>query len=142
VRAEFFDPGQSPPDKELVAWHVKEWASMGVIRPGSKVQQKTVTETDALPQQRACVFFKGPLALARDARLAPVDFRALLKDPPATLPAKAMAASPAPPGIWKAYRLELPSGEQLDLCDFSSAGNTWDDSSRFATWNLCTDHKK
>ena len=143
VRAEFFDPGQPPPSDELVAWHVKEWASLGVIRLDTKThkitQDKTVTTADALPQHRACVFFRGPLALARDARLGPVDFHAVLKSVPAVLSAGALRPIAAPAGIWKAYHLQLPSGEQLDLCDFSSAGNTWDTRSRFATWNLCAE---
>jgi len=141
VRAEFFDPLQSPVDEQLVAWHVKEWAALGVIRLDPKtnkvVQDKTVTAADALPQHRACMFFKGPVALARDVRLGNVDFKAVLKQVPATLPASALRTIAAPAGIWKAYRLQLPDGTQLDLCDFSSAGNTWDTRSRFAAWHLC-----
>jgi hypothetical protein len=141
VRAEFFDPASAPADAELVAWHVKEWAALGVIQLDPKtykiVQQKTVTAADALPQHKACMFFKGPLALARDARLGHVDFKAVLKQVPATLPAKVLRPTLASAGIWKAYRLQLPDGHQLDLCDFSSAGNTWDPQSRFAAWYLC-----
>lgn len=141
VRAEFFDPGASPVDEQLVAWHVKEWAALGVIHLDPKthkiVQKKTVTAADALPQHKACIFFKGPVALARDARLGNVDFKAVLKQVPAALPSSALHPTPAPPGIWKTYKLKLPDGSEIDLCDFSSAGNTWDTRSRFAAWHLC-----
>ncbi len=141
VRAEFFDPVSAPADEALVAWHRKEWGALGVIQLDPKtykiVQQKTVTDADALPQHKACMFFRGPMALARDARLGEVDFRAVLKQVPATLPATALQPVAAPAGIWKAFTLKLPAGGELKLCDFSSAGNTWDTRSRFAAWHLC-----
>lgn len=141
VRTEFFDPASTPADEQLVTWHVKEWAALGVIRldPITKkvVQDKMVTTADALPQHKACIFFKGPVALARDARLSPVNFKAVLKQVPVTLPSSTLRPIATPAGIWKAFCLQLPDGSQLDLCDFSSAGNTWDTRSRFAAWHLC-----
>lgn len=138
VRFEFFDPGA---DEKLIEWSIKEWAALGLVHEDpvtkKKTQIKTVTPEDALPNRRAFIAMKGPLALARDVRLAPVDVTAAFANAPAELPASALRRRPSPDGIWKAWQLTLPSGQTIDVCDFASAGNTWDERSRFAAWCLC-----
>jgi len=92
----------------------------------------SLSPDDALPHKQAVVFFYGPIALARDVRITdgdifiPVQFSE--KNNPVLNPIK------APQGIWKAFELNLGQGQTIKFCDFSSAGNTWDDNSKFNTW--------
>jgi len=81
-----------------------------------------------LPERRAVVAMKGPLALSRDARQgSPVNAAEEFGEVPSELPPGALRRRPAPEGCWKAWQLTLPSGRTVDLRDFSSAGNTWDE---------------
>lgn len=89
---------------------------------------------EAIPQQDAITFFYGPIALARDIRVSGPDIFAPIPEP---LAGKTSIKSlPAPAGIWKLYEVDLGQGPKLRFCDFSSAGNTWDDHSTFNTWCL------
>jgi hypothetical protein len=67
---------------------------------------------------------KGPLVLARDLRLGDANI-----DAPTTLDAP-LKSVPPPPGVAAAYT--TPSG--IHLCDYASAGNTWDATSRYRVW--------
>jgi hypothetical protein len=82
---------------------------------------------------------RGPIVLAMDHRfpqpvdgLGPARFRT---DPDGSLP---LALLPPSPDAW--LLVEAPirddSGREgrLTLCDFSSAGQTWDEASRYQTW--------
>ena len=72
---------------------------------------------------------RGPLVLARDVRLG----QPALDDPVADFAGDAgfigLEAVAPPPGIAAAFR-----AGQVRLCDFASAGNTWDASSRYRVW--------
>jgi hypothetical protein len=73
---------------------------------------------------------RGPVALARDLRLAPgsVDEPVTLQpDQHGNLPLQAVTP---PPGIESAFQ----TSAGVALCDYASAGNTWDQRSRFRTW--------
>lgn len=74
-------------------------------------------------------FCRGPLTLARDARLgedvdAPVSLAA--EEPTLT--------EPAPFPALVTVRVPLKNGETMRLVDYASAGKTWDCHSRMAAW--------
>jgi hypothetical protein len=74
---------------------------------------------------------RGPVALARDVRLG----QDAIGDPVAGfdgdggyVPLETVAP---PPGIDMAYSA---GAEQIRLCDYASAGNTWSPDSRYRVW--------
>ena len=81
-------------------------------------------------QQKARI---GIELMARDIRLGGSDILSPL--PAGCDPATAALRSvPEPPdGIERAWQLE-GRGFAIPVCDYPSAGNTWDASSRFAVW--------
>jgi hypothetical protein len=83
------------------------------------------------------MFFRGPIALAQDVRLGEFEMHKPLTGEFDADQCRLTAIEP-PEGIWKAYELDLgsASGEKLKLCDFASAGNTWDERSLFSAWKL------
>lgn len=133
VRCERFAADRLSATDPLVSWHVKQWASMGVIEQGR--QRSNLRVEDALPHQSAVMFFRGPIALARDIRLGDRGiFTPLTGDD--VRGAKSIRPSQPPEGVWKAYDVDLGSGQTIRLCDFASAGNTWDQHSLFTAWQL------
>jgi hypothetical protein len=81
------------------------------------------------------MFFKGPVALARDARLGDGNiFERLGEIDPNDI--GTLEEIDAPPGIRMAYRLTMRNGKKITLCDFASAGNTWAMDSGFGAWQL------
>jgi hypothetical protein len=81
---------------------------------------------------------RGPLVLARDARLergSDVNAPVALKTTGDGRVDGMLAESPASKGIWQVF--DLPIGKNaapLRLCDFSSSGNTWDATSAYRVW--------
>ena len=75
---------------------------------------------------------RGPLTLARDSRLG--DERGI-DQPVGTLPGSGefipLAPTAPPPGVAMAF---TAGDSSLRLCDFASAGNTWDARSRYRVW--------
>jgi hypothetical protein len=135
TRVARFDASALPADDPLVTWSVEAWAELRNVEPGAP--PSPITEADALPHRDAVALVRGPLVLARDARLDGGDLFEPLpagfdpEDPPALVPVV------APEGIVWAF--ETRDGPDLRLCDFASAGNTWDERSRFNTWLLLQD---
>ncbi|MFS0725401.1 beta-L-arabinofuranosidase domain-containing protein [Paenibacillus sp. 1P07SE] len=139
VRIERFDSSQYTADDPLVVWHNSVWASMGYIgEDGVETGYEAglpLSVEDALPHQTAVMLFRGPVALARDARLGgpplshplPIDGRG---------EGVTLQRVEDTEGIWKTFELEASSGEKMRLCDFASAGNTWSDDSRFTAWHF------
>lgn len=138
--AEYFDPSFLKGQQERVSEIAREWGTMGVVEqdPVTKKnrQRRTVAPEDALPHRRAYVLLKGPIVLARDARLGDVDPLAHFPRLSAPLPSGFGIEIPSPDGIRRAYRLRLSETNSITVCDFASAGNTWDARSRFAAWFL------
>ncbi len=137
LRVAFFDNTYFSADDPLVRLHEQRWAKLGKIsEEGTATGQIVhVTEADALPHERAALFFKGPVALARDARLGDADiFERLGQVDP--LDIGELWEMDAPSGIRWAYELTCKNGKRIKLCDFASAGNTWNMDSKFATWQL------
>ncbi len=141
IRAEVFDPTGNSWTAEQLAEQAREWASLGLARwdPEARkaVQVKSVQATDALPHTRAVFWFKGPVALARDARLGEWDPHRRWAFGAGEPPTPRAEPRSAPADIWKAWRLVWPDGATADVCDFASAGNTWDARSFFSAVWLC-----
>jgi DUF1680 family protein len=139
VYAEYFDANYYNPDDERVAWHEKAWAAMGFIGEDDRkvAYSRGLSKEQALPHRRAAMFFTGPLALAQDVRLGAFEMLKPLPDDIHIERCTLTAVNP-PVGIWRAYELDTgsTSGEKLKLCDFASAGNTWDERSLFSAWKL------
>ncbi len=99
------------------------WAAVGRRwKAGDRVSVRLEMDGRALHQNGRTAVVRGPIALARDLRLggdidAPVALRADLR--PAA----------APDGIAMAFA----AGDAM-LCDYASAGNTWDARSRYRVW--------
>ena len=85
---------------------------------------------------------RGPIVLARDSRFADgaVDEPLFLSDKDGIVELEPIEA-PAP--MWMAFKLTCLSGyyqdwtadrREIHLCDFASAGNTWDEHERYRTW--------
>jgi DUF1680 family protein len=79
---------------------------------------------------------RGPLVLARDARLGSevdtavaFDFSQPNKITVRPLPGDAL------PAVWLAFEALDAKGKTLRLCDFASAGNTWSQDSRYRVWS-------
>ncbi len=130
-----FDASALPEDDPLIPWSVEAWAKLKNMEPGAP--PSPITEADALPHRDAVAVMRGPLVLARDVRLGDADvFEPLpleidLETPPPLVPIE------APAGIFWAFKTR--NGPDLRLCDFASAGNTWDAQSRFNTWFILDD---
>jgi DUF1680 family protein len=95
-------------------------------KPGDRVslqldvRGRLLHETDSSRSYVAVA--RGPLALATDARLAHPAAAGVPRD-------IALKAIPAPAGIEMAF-----AAGEVRLCDYASAGNTWDERSRFRVW--------
>lgn len=137
LRVRFFESAYFSPDDEVVRFHAQRWAKLGRIsEEGTATGQIVhVTEADALPHERAAMFFKGPMALSRDARLGDGDiFERLGEFDPENV--GELRRISAPEGIGRSYELTFKGGKRIRLCDFASAGNTWSMESKFNTWQL------
>ncbi|QGY47928.1 hypothetical protein GM418_31010 [Maribellus comscasis] len=139
VRYETFDMSKANTLFYPVDFYNKEWANIAFKKGSSEEMNqryehiKSLPEKEALPQQPAVTFFYGPLALSRDVRITEGDIFA-----PVSIPENAQTIKINPvktsPGMWKAFELNLGDGQIINFCDFSSAGNTWSDQSKFNTW--------
>jgi hypothetical protein len=138
LRIEWFDPTVFSESDPMVAWHIAQWAVMGIMvtdeNTGAHKDQPNVKVEDALPHRKAAVLFRGPLALARDIRLGDPDVLGPVPDMSLFEQSCDIVPLTAPSGIIKAYEAKLPTGETIRLCDFASAGNTWDENSMFSAW--------
>ncbi len=87
---------------------------------------------------------RGPLVLARDTRFADgfVDEAAIIQNKDGIV--KLTPTDNKPEYIWMAFSAPLVLGtdmegdsrkpRQINFCDFSSAGNTWEQGSRYRVW--------
>lgn len=105
------------------------WKAGDRIRLQLDLRPRVLRATDG-PRRFAAVA-RGPVLLARDLRLGEEQ----IDQPVAGLAADAgfvrLEPITAPSGIAMAFR----AGEaQVRLCDYASAGNTWDAASRYRVW--------
>lgn len=93
-------------------------------------------------QQEMQAIVRGPIVLARDSRFGDgfVDEAAVVIDREGYV---ALEPVPAPSFAWLAFTAPMVLGTELEyngkprqvrLCDFASAGNTWDRSQRYRVW--------
>lgn len=76
--------------------------------------------------ERYAAVMRGPVVLARDARLGGgVDSAAAVKTSAAGRVALEEVKTGVPAHVWQVWRAPLAGGGSLLLCDFASAGNTW-----------------
>lgn len=94
-----------------------------------------------LPENIAIV--RGPVVLARDARLPGPSMEAMVTPLPDKNGYLNLDTAGEMPGIWmlfkasfkpESYREEGSQPVTITLCDYASAGNTIDEHSRFRTW--------
>jgi DUF1680 family protein len=82
---------------------------------------------------------RGPLVLARDARLdhgSDVNAPVVLAPDASGHIGVALVAGRADHGIWQRFVINASEGSAsaLQLCDFASAGNTWNTASTYRVW--------
>lgn len=139
LRWETFDPSLFDSTYHDIGFYNKTWAAIKYVRSTNPVLNEKydhpfpLTADDALPQQKALMFFYGPLALSRDVRISKKDIFTPLIEPTGRDSATVRIIK-APDNIWKGFELNLGNGQNIRFCDFSSAGNTWDKNSLFNTW--------
>jgi uncharacterized protein len=93
-------------------------------KPGDRVRLQLDLQGRVLRSGQFTALARGPLVLARDLRLG----QATIDDPaPLQLPLKNIAP---PEGIAAAFA----TPDDIRLCDYASAGNTWDANSRYRVW--------
>jgi hypothetical protein len=93
-----------------------------------------LTTDQCLPQRVYAMAFVGPAALARDIRLRDGDVLASVS--PGVLDGAELRLAPlqAPAAVRQAYELTPPNGEAVPVCDYASAGISWDGRSTFSAW--------
>ena len=121
-----------------LAFYNEFWANMkfqgSTWKPNTEkykhVQPLPVEE--ALPQRDAVMFFYGPVALSRDVRISQNDIFSTIQFPQEE--AISFKRLPAKENFWKLFEFDFGNGHKEVFCDFSSAGNTWNEESEFNTW--------
>ena len=111
-------------------------------KPNDQIELK-LDMTGRLEEQNGKVAVRrGPIVLARDTRFGDgfVDEYMTIPNQNGVVELKRI---PSPEKMWMAFTLPVVSGYYCDwtadrrdihLCDFASAGNTWDESERYCTW--------
>ena len=112
------------------AWAVVErrWAPADNVRLRLDLRGRVVRASDG--DKRYAAIVRGPVALARDLRLA----QGSLDEPVSLNPDEHGAISLreiAPPA---SVETAFATDGGPALCDYASAGNTWDQRSRYRTW--------
>ncbi|MEX0321750.1 MAG: beta-L-arabinofuranosidase domain-containing protein [Puniceicoccaceae bacterium] len=139
LRWELYEPSRAETLFKPAEEYVDLWASYMFKGATSEELTKryghvtSLSPEDALGAEKAITYFYGPLALARDVRITKGDIFETLPFDPSILMAKLEQIRPAK-GMWKAFQLEFKDGKIMQMCDFSSAGNTWNKDSLFSTW--------
>lgn len=140
LKWEKFDPSKFSDSFHNLSYFNSKWSKFGFITNGSNDKnnqrynyQNTLTEKDALPAKPAVVFTYGPLVLARDIRISKSDVFSTIDNPELSKKTSAKLID-SPDGVWHTFLIDFGNGKSEKFCDFSSAGNTWNNSSLFNTW--------
>ncbi len=99
------------------------WKAGDRVRLSLDLRPRVLAAGDGARRYAAVV--RGPVALARDLRLDTGS------DAPVSLGAGDLAPVPPPAGIEMAF---AAGGGKVVLCDYASAGNTWDARSQYRVW--------
>ena len=94
------------------------------------LQARAVASPDGSHSHTAIV--RGPIVLARDRRLGEGDVDGVVSV--VATDAGYVEMEPVEADAWMAFRAPLNTNGHLTLCDYASAGNTWDERSRFRVW--------
>lgn len=93
-------------------------------------------------QQQKIAVKRGPIVLARDSRFADGFVDEVLV-PESTDETVTLTPCPTSENVWMAFKMPVCTGTYQDgpndrkeiiLCDFASAGNTWDERYRYRVW--------
>ena len=108
-----------------------------VWKPGDRVELRLDLRARSvlLPNsgQSHVALVRGPVVLARDNRLEGSSIDAAVA--PVTHDENRIDVEPVETAdTWMSFRAPLENGGHILLCDYASAGNTWDDRSRFRVW--------
>ncbi len=139
LRWETFKPELFDSTYHNIDFYNEKWAKMhfqnGSYKPNNERYKHVIAldKNEALPQQKALTFFYGPIALSRDIRISGTDVFSYIIEP-VNKNSVSVKLIEAPSDIWKAFEVDLGNDQIIRFCDFSSAGNTWDQNSLFNTW--------
>lgn len=109
-----------------------------------KIQIKFDMQAQLVEMNGYQAIIRGPVLLARDTRFNDgyVDEAAIIQSKNQTIELKTAAAKPD--NVWMAFSAPLVLGTDLEgefgkpkqvlFCDFASAGNNWEASSRYRVW--------
>jgi DUF1680 family protein len=104
-------------------------------RPGDRVRLQVEMSGRVLRAREGArqygAAMRGPLVLARDARLGRNQIDATVAGLGDERGAVNLKPLPAPDGIAQAF---AAGPAEIPLCDYSSAGNSWDGRSRYRVW--------
>lgn len=121
-------------------WHRNRWANFGDNEPDNVDQVLPIECAQKFVPAFAVV--RGPVVLVRDIRLGDDD---IFEKIPLELENKHLVKVrrvESPENIWLAYEVDIPvyadskyDVKTIKMCNYSSAGNTWDEkTSAFNTW--------
>jgi DUF1680 family protein len=139
IRYEYFDTNKISSCHNNVEFYDKEWAKLRFLGGSNPANNErfshveSLSESEALPHVPAVVLLHGPMVLSRDIRLTGPDIFSSIRLPADPGSIRFRKIQP-PPDIRHAFELDFGNGQVIRFCDFSSAGNTWSDASRFNTW--------
>jgi uncharacterized protein len=102
----------------------RRWEPGDRVRVDLDVCGRVLRAADGGRQYAAVM--RGPVVLTRDVRLGQTDAGLSL-----TRGAISLTSVSPPPGIAMAFRA---GPQEFPLCDYASAGNTWDNRSRYRVW--------
>jgi DUF1680 family protein len=116
----------------------REW------KKGDKISLKFDLTAHLITMNGYQAIVRGPVVMARDARFADrdVDEAAVVASKAGVVELKPVQNKPG--SIWMAFTAPVVLGTNLEgefrvprqvhFCDFASAGNTWEDDSRYRVW--------
>ena len=106
----------------------RRWTSGDRVRLGLDMRGRLVESTAS--GKRFVAIVRGPVALARDSRLQRDNIDDIVSLKPDAQGDVPLRETTPPAGVETAF--VAPGGPVF--CDYASAGNTWNDKSRFRTW--------
>ena len=109
---------------------------------GDKIELELDMRTRVMELNHMLALQRGPVTLARDSRFNDGDVDECCYIVPDKEGFVEMSPSESPQGIWMAFQLETITGayrenvtkRTIHFCDFSSAGNTWNQRERYRVW--------
>ena len=113
-------------------------------KKGDKIELQLDMRGRLVRQDNHVAIVRGPIVLARDSRFGDghVDEAARIQNEDGYVDLRISGEKPA--GVWMAFTAPLKLGTgtkatlnppaQIHFCDFCSAGNTWDRSTRYRVW--------